>query len=105
MLDFPTPVVGVLTIAVLFGLGLFVHPWLLKQRGGAAVIGAITLLLGFVFYAIERDREVPILVSAAIALLWAVAPVVVGVVVRRANRTRDARRSDDDPRRAPGRLI
>ena len=105
MLDFPTPFVGVLTLGLLFGLGLFVVPYLLKQRGGVPVIGAITVLLLFVFYAIERDRDVPILASAAIAALWALAPVIVGVIVRRANRTRDARRSADEPRRAPGRLV
>ncbi len=82
LLDFPNWFAGTVTIIALVGLGIFVYPWLLQRRG-AAVIGAVTVLLTFVFYAFDRSSNVPIATSAILAALWAFAPVLVGIIVWR----------------------
>ncbi|MFN8962098.1 MAG: hypothetical protein ACK5YV_11170, partial [Betaproteobacteria bacterium] len=56
------------------------------RRGGAGAIGAVTVLLSFLFYVFDRRNDVPIPVSALLALLWAVAPVVAGIIVHRLQR-------------------
>lgn len=81
LIDFPNWLAGTVTIVCLVGLGIFIYPWLLRQKGGAGAIGAITVLLTFVFYNFDRANDVPIVASAALALLWALAPVVAGLVV------------------------
>ena len=86
MLDFPTALAGTITIVALVGLGIFVYPWLLKQRGGAGAIGAVTVILSFLFYTFDRSNDVAISVSAALAVLWALAPVGAGLVVYRLQR-------------------
>jgi hypothetical protein len=86
LLDFPNWFAGTVTIVALIGLGIFIYPWLLARRGGAGAIGAVTVLLTFLFYVFDRRNDVPIPVSALLALLWAVAPVVAGVVVHRLRR-------------------
>ncbi|MCA3219044.1 MAG: hypothetical protein ING59_10915 [Burkholderiales bacterium] len=83
VLDFPNWFAGTVTIVALIGLGIFIYPWLLARRGGAGAIGAVTVLLSFLFYVFDRRNDVPIPVSALLALLWAVAPVAVGFIVRR----------------------
>ena len=83
LLDFPNWFAGTVTIVALIGLGIFIYPWLLARRGGAGAIGAVTVLLSFLFYVFDRRNDVPIPVSALLALLWAVAPVAVGFIVRR----------------------
>jgi len=86
MIDFPTSLAGTITLAALVGLGIFVYPWLLQRKGGAGVIGAITVLLTFLFYAFDSSKDVPAAVSAALAVLWAAAPVVAGAIVYRLSR-------------------
>ena len=86
LLDFPNWFAGTVTIVALIGLGIFVYPWLLARRGGAGAIGAVTVLLSFLFYVFDRRNDVPIPVSALLALLWAVAPVVAGIIVHRLQR-------------------
>jgi hypothetical protein len=83
LLDFPNWFAGTVTIVALVGLGIFVYPWLLARKGGIGAIGAVTVLLTFVFYAFDRSNNVPIATSAALAALWALAPVGVGFIVRR----------------------
>ncbi len=86
MIDFPTWFAGSVTIVALLGLGIFLYPWLLKQKGGVPAIGATTVLLTFVFYQFDSSRSVPIAVSLALAAVWALAPVVAGVIVWRLSR-------------------
>lgn len=86
LLDFPNWFAGTVTIVALIGLGIFIYPWLLARRGGAGAIGAVTVLLSFLFYVFDRRNDVPIPVSALLALLWAVAPVVAGIIVYRLQR-------------------
>ena len=86
LLDFPNWFAGTVTIVALIGLGIFIYPWLLSRRGGAGAIGAVTVLLSFLFYVFDRRNDVPIPVSALLALLWAVAPVVAGIIVHRLQR-------------------
>lgn len=86
LLDFPNWFAGTVTILALIGLGIFIYPWLLARRGGAGAIGAVTVLLSFLFYVFDRRNDVPIPVSALLALLWAVAPVVAGIIVHRLQR-------------------
>ena len=86
MLEFPTALAGSLTIAALVGLGIFVYPWLLGQRGGSGAIGAVTVVLTFLFYTFDRSNDVAIATSAALAALWALAPVGAGLLVYRLQR-------------------
>jgi multisubunit Na+/H+ antiporter MnhG subunit len=86
MIDFPTWVSGTVTIVALIGLGIFIYPWLLNKKGGAGAVGAITVMLAFLFYAFDSSRDVPIAVSAALAVLWALAPVAAGAIVHRLQR-------------------
>ena len=86
MPEFPTALAGGVTIAALVGLGIFIYPWLLGRKHGAGAIGAITVLLTFLFYTFDRSNDVPISTSAALALLWALAPVLAGVIVYRLGR-------------------
>jgi hypothetical protein len=86
LLDFPNWFAGTVTIVALIGLGIFIYPWLLARRGGAGAFGAVTVLLSFLFYVFDRRNDVPIPVSALLALLWAVAPVVAGIIVHRLQR-------------------
>lgn len=86
MIDFPNWLAGTVTIVALIGLGIFIYPWLLRLRGGVPAIGAITVVLTFVFYVFDRSNQVPIAASALLAGLWALAPVAAGVVVWRLSR-------------------
>lgn len=86
MIDFPNWLAGTVTIAALIGFGIFIYPWLLKQKGGAGLVGAITVMLSFLFYAFDSSREVPIAVSASLAVLWALAPVAAATLVHRLSR-------------------
>lgn len=86
MIDFPNWLAGTVTIVALIGLGIFIYPWLLRLRGGVPAIGAITVILTFVFYVFDRSNDVPIAASALLAALWALAPVAAGVVVWRLSR-------------------
>lgn len=86
MIDFPTPIAGTVTIVALIGLGIFIYPFLLKQRGGVGLVGAITVMLTFLFYAFDSARDEPIALSAGLAVLWALAPVAAGVIVYRLSR-------------------
>ncbi len=86
MIDFPNWLAGTVTIVALIGLGIFIYPWLLRLRGGVPAIGAITVILTFVFYVFDRSNSVPIAASALLAALWALAPVAAGVIVWRLSR-------------------
>jgi len=78
----PVAWAGAITIAALVGLGIFVYPWLLAQRGGAWIIGAITLALVplYIYFGYGRAGLVATVVSA---VLWALAPVAACLILRR----------------------
>jgi len=86
MIEFPNWFAGSFTLAALIGLGIFLYPWLLKQRGGSAIVGAITVALSVLFYLFDQDSGVSFAVSMALAILWALAPVAAGVIVYRLQR-------------------
>lgn len=93
MIDLPTWFGGAVTIALLIVLGIFVYPWLLKRRGGAVVVAAITALLALLYFAFDRASGISTTASALLALTWAVAPVVAGAIVYRAQRGSSATES------------
>lgn len=84
MIAFPTWFAGTVTIVALVGLGIFLYPWLLRRVGGASAVGAITVVLTFVFYLFDRSMNTPILTSLLLATLWAAAPAGVGLFLHRA---------------------
>jgi hypothetical protein len=84
----PQGLAGAVTLAALVGLGIFVYPWLLKRRGGALWIAAATALLAPLFHSFDAFTGTSETLSAALALLWALAPVGVGVIVWRLTRVR-----------------
>ena len=81
----PLDLAGALTVLALVGLGIFVYPWLLTKRGGPLIVAALTVALAVIYYNFDRGRSsAP--VAALLGLLWALLPVVAGVITRRVNR-------------------
>jgi hypothetical protein len=76
---------GIVTLVLLVALGIYVYPMLLKRRSGKLIIGAGTVLLAGVFYLFDRGgfEAPPAWLSAALALLWALAPLIAALIVRR----------------------
>ena len=76
---------GALTVAALVGLGIFVYPWLLTKRGGAWIVALVTVALAVAYFFFDDGRSsAPI--AALLGLLWALLPVVAGIITRRANK-------------------
>ena len=84
----PQGLAGAFTLAALVGLGIFVYPWLLKRRSGTVWVAAATALLTPLFHSFDASTGTSETLSAALALLWALAPVGVGVIVWRLSRVR-----------------
>jgi hypothetical protein len=86
MNELPMLVFGAVTMAAFVVLGIFVYPALLKRRGGRLVLAGATMALTALFYWFDRSSNaaagVSPATSAMLALLWAAAPAVVGVLVR-----------------------
>ena len=87
----PTQLAGAITIALIVGLGIFVYPWLLAQRHGGWGVAVMTLLLGGLFAAFQLGApdSASGLYSVGLAALWALGPVIAGVVVWRLQRNTD----------------
>jgi Ca2+/Na+ antiporter len=85
MPDVPNWLAGTMTVAFLVGCGIFLYPWLLKRRLGAAVVAAMTAVLALLYFYFDRGSG-NAAASAAFALLWALAPLAAGVVVYRLQR-------------------
>ncbi|GAB4466463.1 MAG: hypothetical protein OHK0044_06360 [Burkholderiaceae bacterium] len=83
MIDVPNALAGTVTIAALIALGIFVYPWLLARRGGRAAVAVATFALALLFYLFDRGSGASGTVSAGLALLWALAPAITAVIVRR----------------------
>ena len=77
-------VAGAITIALIVGLGIFVYPWLLAQRHGTWIVGLITILLGALFISFQGSGSSTY--SLAFAAVWALGPVIAGVIVHRIQR-------------------
>ena len=86
MIEVPNALAGTVTIVALVALGIFVYPWLLARRGGAPAIAIATLALALLFFRFDRASGAPTAVSAGFALLWALAPAITAVIVRRFTR-------------------
>jgi hypothetical protein len=82
----PLGAAGALTVAAIVGLGIFVYPWLLKRRGGAFWLAAITALLVPLFFAFDVGRGRSAALSLLFAFAWALGPVAAGVIVYRMQR-------------------
>jgi Ca2+/Na+ antiporter len=82
-MDIPVNLGGSLTILFFVGFGIFFYPWVLKRRGGVAVVAALTVLLAVLFYVFDDPRGVETTTSAGLAVLWALFPAVIGVIVKR----------------------
>ena len=86
MIELPNALAGTITIGALIALGIFVYPWLLARRGGVVAIAAATALLALLFHRFDRGSGAPAAVSAGLALLWALAPAITALIVRRLTR-------------------
>lgn len=85
MADVPNALAGAVTVVALVGGGIFLYPWLLARRSGAFAVAALTAALTLLYFYFDRGSG-NVAASAALALLWAVAPAVVGVIVFRLRR-------------------
>lgn len=88
MFEFSNGFAGAVTIACLVGLGTFLYPWLLRRRGGGLIVGVMTVLLTLAYTVFDRGNGVALTTSVLLAFLWAIAPVVAGVIVYRLQRGR-----------------
>ena len=77
-------VTGAITIALIVVLGIFVYPWLLAQRYGPWVVGAMTIVFGALFVAFQGRGSSAY--SMALAAAWALGPLIAGVIVYRIQR-------------------
>jgi hypothetical protein len=86
--EIPAQAGGAITIALIVGLGIFVYPSLLGRRHGAWIVAVMTLLLGGLFVAFQfgSSGSGSSLYSLVLAALWALGPVVAGVIVWRIQR-------------------
>ena len=79
----PLWLAGSVTIVALVGLGIFVYPRWLRTGNGRLLVAASTLGLAVLFYWFDGGRTEATWLRAALALLWAAAPVGAGWVVAR----------------------
>lgn len=82
----PTGFAGALTIVLLVGLGIFVYPWLLAQRGGRWIVAGVTTLLAALFYAFDAGSGLSGGAAVAVAAGLALGPLAAGVIVWRLQR-------------------
>jgi hypothetical protein len=78
----PLWVAGSITIAALVGLGVFVYPPCLRRPLGRVAVALATVALAVLFHWFDGGRTDPAL-RVALALLWALAPLAVGLIVAR----------------------
>lgn len=81
----PTALAGAITVAALVVLGIFVYPWLLSKRGGAVWVALITVALATTYYVFGRDTTSET-TAALLGVLWAILPVIAGVITSRINK-------------------
>ena len=79
---------GATTIALIVALGIFVYPALLARRYGPWIVAVLTVLLGALFVAFQATSSTggTSLYSLVLAAVWALGPVVAGVIVWRIQR-------------------
>lgn len=82
MISVPVPLAGAITIALVVVLGVFVYPWLLRQRFGAGAVAVATLSLSALFF-VFAGSEVPTIERVVTGVLCALAPLLAGVIVWR----------------------
>jgi hypothetical protein len=77
----PVGLAGALTILFLVGFGIFLYPWLFKRRGGFLVVAVLTVLLTLLFYFFDDSLGVETGTAATFAVIWALLPVLTGLLV------------------------
>ena len=82
MISVPVPVAGSITLALFVVLGVFVYPWLLRQRFGVLGVAVATVALAVLFY-VFAGSDYPALQRTVFGVLCALAPVLAGVIVWR----------------------
>jgi drug/metabolite transporter (DMT)-like permease len=78
----PVTLAGTLTILFLVGFGIFLYPWLLRRRGGALIAGALTAVLGVLFYFFDNPNNAEAGASGLLAAILAVLPLLTGLLVK-----------------------
>jgi len=84
--EIPIQLSGATTIALIVVLGIFVYPWLLTHRYGPWIVAMVTLLLAVLFVAFQISSGGSSLYSLVLAALWALGPVIAGIIVWRLQR-------------------
>ena len=87
----PTWIAGPIAIALIVGLGVFIYPWLLTRRYGTLSVAVATVALTALYYAFESNSA-STGSRLAFGFLWAIAPVIAGVIIKRLQST-DAKSS------------
>ena len=82
----PLWVAGSATIAALVGLGVFIYPRWLQRPLGRVLAALATAALAVLFHWFDGGRTAEPALRVMLALLWAFAPLVVGVIVARLGR-------------------
>lgn len=82
---------GPITLGCVVILGIFVYPILFARpqaharNRAIAIVVIVTAVLTVVFFQFARDTQ-PLLLRGALALFWAIAPLIAASIVRRAER-------------------
>ena len=77
-----TQLAGTITLFFVLSLGVFVYPWLLRKRWGIGWIALISTALAGLYFFFDQGRS-SVAVAASFAALWALAPVIIGLIIRR----------------------
>jgi hypothetical protein len=79
----PLWLAGGLTIVAFVGLGVFLYPLWLRRSVGRVLVAGVTAVLAMLFYWFDGGRTDDPALRMALASLWAVAPLIVGLIVTR----------------------
>ena len=79
----PLWLAGGLTIVAFVGLGVFLYPLWLRRSPGRVLVALVTVVLAMLFYWFDGGRTGEPALRMALASLWAVAPLIVGLIVTR----------------------
>lgn len=82
----PVEVSGAITVALTVGLGVFVYPSLLRLPQGKGIVAIATVLLVVLFFLFDRRSGLSGGHSAGVAIAFALAPVIAGIIVYRLQR-------------------
>jgi uncharacterized membrane protein len=81
-----TPLAGTITVLILVAFGTFLYPILFQRRAGFVIVAALTVGLGFLFYAFDAGTGTSSQTAVLLAVILALLPAGVGLLAWRLQR-------------------